>query len=636
MQLPFSKREEIRELDTELIAHIQPQLGISFRDEKYIRAGDGYEAVIYVYGYRKNVGTHWLLTLMNISSSVVILDVSTEDTAEALKAINKSMKEQSSRTKYSREYGDVIDAQERFDEMGGLHVGINEGDALKLVKCRIYVPDSTLFEIDQKVSRIIGSLKGQGFDAGVCIGETKNEWQSMFRPYEKQMDSVYKREGQPVPASILARGNPFHFNSLSDPFGFCYGFASNAMGGSVIFDPFRKDETSTSYSGVVVGKMGYGKSTLLKKMLLDRAIRGDYLRVFDPTGEYRTLTEHLDGKIISLDGSTKAKINALEIFRTDEDPFICYNHHLSKMSTIYRYLRPGADQYDIITFEEILGNLYQKYGLAPDKDDPNKKITGLDPINYPTFSELSIFIRQCREKMEKEDETVSNREKIKRYERIETVIQRTVDNYGNIFDGHTSMQDLTGEQIVVFDIKNLLGMSPEIFDAQLFSALSLCWDNCVSIGAEMKRLYDQGSIRIQDATKFLIILDEAHRIINSGKTAGVEQITTYAREARKYFGGIIMASQSIRDFVPDHSENAAVQMIRTLFELTAYKFIMNQDSNCKGKLAEVFRDALTDHELESVPKLIKGEAILVLSGDRNIRMKIEISEEEEKLFTGGA
>ncbi len=68
MQLPFSKREEIRELDTELIARIQPQLGISFRDEKYISAGDGYEAVIYVYGYRKNVGTHWLLTLMNISS----------------------------------------------------------------------------------------------------------------------------------------------------------------------------------------------------------------------------------------------------------------------------------------------------------------------------------------------------------------------------------------------------------------------------------------------------------------------------------------------------------------------------------------------------------------------------------------
>ena len=97
-----------------------------------------------------------------------------------------------------------------------------------------------------------------------------------------------------------------------------------------------------------------------------------------------------------------------------------------------------------------------------------------------------------------------------------------------------------------------------------------------------------------------------------------------------------MASQSIRDFVPDHSDNDAVQMIRTLFELTAYKFIMNQDSNCRSKLNEVFEKELTENELDYIPRLIKGEAILVLSGDKNIRMHIHISDEEEKLFTGGA
>lgn len=637
MKILFKRNEEEKPVNEGLVSKIQPQLGISFKDDRYIKLGDGYVAVLYVYGYRRNVGLHWMMSLLSIEDSIVDLDVATEDTTQALKAINKSMKEQSSRTKFSKDYGDVIEAQEQFADMDGLYSGITAGDSLKLIKCRIFVSGKTLYEVDTRVSRIINSLRGKNYEVGICIGETKNEWQSMLRPYQKQLESVYKREGQPIPASILAKGNPFHFSALSDPFGIFYGFPSSTGGGSVIFDPFRIGVSSTSYSGVVVGKMGYGKSTLLKKMMMDRASRGDYVRVFDPTGEYKTLTEHLGGKIISLDGSTSGKINALEIFRTDEDPQICYNQHLSKMSTIYKYLRPGADQYDIITFEEILGNLYQKFNLVPDKDNPGKQITGLDPGRYPTFSQLSIFIRQCRESMEKSDEnSVSNTEKIKRYERIETVIQRTVDNYGNIFDGATSMQDLTSERIVTFDIKNLLGMSPEIFDAQLFNALSLCWDNCVEVGSKMKALYDRKEIEIQDTTKFLIILDEAHRIINTRKTAGVEQIAVYAREARKYFGGIIMASQSIRDFVPDHSDNDAVQMIRTLFELTAYKFIMNQDSNCRSKLNEVFEKELTENELDYIPRLIKGEAILVLSGDKNIWMHIHISDEEEKLFTGGA
>lgn len=637
MQLPFTKKEKEQNVDEKLIARIQPQTGISFKDERYIKAGDGYEAIIYVYGYPKDVDHHWLIPILNISNTVSVMDIATEDTAEAMKVINKSMKEQNSRVKYSREYGDALDAEARFVENGRLHTSLSEGDVLKLIKCRIFVPGSTLFELDTRVKEIIGELKGRDFTCGICINETKNEWQSMVRSYSRQMDNVYKRDGQPVLASALARGNPFHFNALSDPYGICYGFTSNTSGGSVIFDPFHNESGRTFYNGVVVGKMGYGKSTLLKKMMLDRAVRGDYVRVFDPTGEYRKLTSYLGGKVISLDGSTGEKINALEIFRTDEDPFISYNRHLSKMSTIFNYLGSGVDKYDIITFEEILGNLYLKFGLAPDKEHPEKQITGLDPMRYPTFSQLSIYIRQCREKIEKdEDISVSAREKIKRYERIETIIQRTVDNYGNIFDGHTSIKDLTGEQIVTFDIKNLLGMSPEIFDAQLFSALSLCWDNCVDVGAKMKAEHDKGEIEIQDVTKFLIILDEAHRIINTEKTAGVKQITIYVREARKYFGGIVFASQSIRDFVPDHSDNEAVQVIRTLFELTAYKFVMNQDSNCKEKLGEVFKDQLTKQELDCVPKLVKGEAILVISGNQNIRMGIEISEEDRALFTGGA
>src|SRR5690625_6641919 len=68
----------------------------------------------------------------------------------------------------------------------------------------------------------------------------------------------------------------------------------------------------------------------------------------------------------------------------------------------------------------------------------------------------------------------------------------------------------------------------------------------------------------------------------------VSFLTDFARESSKYFGGLILASQSIRDFVPDHKDTDTVTKIRTLFELTQYKFIMQQDSNTLDSLRTIF------------------------------------------------
>src|SRR5699024_5403422 len=112
-------------------------------------------------------------------------------------------------------------------------------------------------------------------------------------------------------------------------------------------------------------------------------------------------------------------------------------------------------------------------------------------------------------------------------------------------------------------------------------------------------------------------------------------LTDFAREARKYFGGLILASQSIRDFVPDHSDTDTVTKIRTLFELTQYKFVMQQDSNSLNTLQAVFEGQLTDSELEHVPQLQQGECLLSISGVGNLMLSIEASDEELHLFEGG-
>ena len=76
----------------------------------------------------------------------------------------------------------------------------------------------------------------------------------------------------------------------------------------------------------------------------------------------------------------------------------------------------------------------------------------------------------------------------------------------------------------------------------------------------------------------LILIDESHRWVNTKKQQALELISVYFREARKYFGGIGLASHNARDFVPEGTESA-VDKMKTLFELSQYKFVFHQDES---------------------------------------------------------
>ena len=184
-------------------------------------------------------------------------------------------------------------------------------------------------------------------------------------------------------------------------------------------------------------------------------------------------------------------------------------------------------------------------------------------------------------------------------------------------------------------IQALSSLKDEIFDAQLFSALSLCWANAVKVGSHMKNLYENKKIDFIDVKRFVLFIDESHKTINALKPYAVDQVLVYAREGRKYFAGIGLASQSIRDYVPEGTSNEAYDKIKTLFELCQYKFIMRQDSNSKQMISKIFPGKFTDTEISMIPMLEKGQTILSINGDKNITMQIEVTEEELSVFKGG-
>lgn len=623
--------------DPFLLSRIQPQGGITFNDERFIKTGTGYEVCLHVYKYARHIDFHWLALLLNINNVIATVDVSTEDTDVVKRNLNRSMSEQQSRINSAKSYREALSSETQLNEFKRLYMEIEELDeVVKLITIRLFISGTTKEEVDKTTAAVIKRFAGKGFRAAVFLDENKAEWLSMFQTYSEQQNTPYKRAGQPVTAHDLAAGDPFNFSSLNDPLGTYIGTTRNCNG-IVNFDFFQVDEYRTFYNALISGKMGSGKSTLTKKLFEIQAALGNFIRCFDVKDEYTNLVESLGGKICYLDGSA-GMINILDIMKSsDAGDNINYTRHLSKLRSIYKFLAPDSDAREATEFESVLREFYESVGLTP---QDGREITGLPSAAYPTLSELLNFIDKKIDKFKQSSGNTAGEKveliHIEKLVNVQATIRDLVLNYGSIFDGHSSIANIYGEQIVCFNVKNLANLKEEIFNAQVFNAISMCWDNCIKIGQQMKNSYDRKQIDWRDIIRFLIIVDEAHHFITPRNIPAVEQFSLYMREGRAYFGGLLFVSQNVSDFIPEGTDQEGANAIRKLFENTQYKFIMRQDESALSHLKNIFKASLTESQFASIPKLKKGDCILAISGDKTIDMHIDVSATELELFAGGA
>ena len=632
------KRTKKPERDMNLLNEIKPAGGITFKDVKYITTGSGYEGCIHIYKFPENIDTYWMAKVCNINGTVALVDISTDNMSEVKKNLNKSMKEQVGRRIGARDFAELYDADKRLDEMKRMYDEIKSyNEVIKLVHIRIFLADRSFESLEKKIKNIMDKLEtDSGFLTTIYLNESKSEYKSMTRSYKKQKEEMFFPKGQSLTATGVAHGDPFHFSSLDDETGEFLG--TTPCGGNVLLDIFQKTSTRLYYNFLAIGEMGSGKSTLLKKQFKSNAIKGNYVRTFDISGEFTILTKTLGGKVIKLDGS-EGILNPLEILKAGDDENISFTRHISKVSTFYKFLVGGSvEAEEIAEFEDVLKQLYSSFGLWSD-DRRNIQCTGLPAASYPTFTDYLNFLTESMEVMQNEkyshlEEQVVAKTLLLR-DKIRKVIKNIVDTYGTLFDGHTSIDNILDEQIVTFDISTLKELKDEVFDAMIINIISLCWDNCVTNGKLMLNMLREGKIKLWDVTRFLILIDESHRWLNAKKTHALDLVSVYLREARKYFGGIGLASQRAADYVPEGSDSDAVNKLKNIFELTQYKFVFRQSSNAKKLLYQIFDGELTGTQIEKIPKLEIGQCILLISGDKNIEFKVHLTKDEDMLFSGG-
>ena len=647
----FAKKQEEKNYDPYLMEKMQPEGGISFKNEKYTNVGHGWECCIHIYGYPEELNTHWMGYILNIKNTVAFIDVHTEDMNVVKANINKSMNEQKQREVSANDFETAYDAKMRYEELQRLWVEIQSmGEVIKSIQSRVFVYAYSVEGLESICQEILVNFETNGYKAAIFLNEGKEEFKSMYIPYTQQQKSPYAIDGQVLTAESLAAGYPFHFSSLEDPLGTLLGYTTS--GGMVLFDHFHKDATRLSYSMVVLGKKGSGKSTILKKFGIDRLCRGDFVRFFDIAEEFGEITELVGGKTIKMDGSDGI-INILQILHADEEEHLNYTQHLSKINTWWQLIKPKDKNdvnydYDLAALEDQIQEVYIKFGILPKSGEVEEgvQITNLANEKYPILSDLKKHIDDNIESLKidlrkKENEgDILIQKKLERLDRLSIILKSIVKNYGKMFDGHTSLLNTADEQCINFDFTKIKNMKANIFDAQYFNAISLCWDNAVVNGTYMKNRWNagHGDIDWRDIVRFNIIQDECHRFLNTTKIHAIRQILAYCREDRKFFISFIFATQNIRDFFPVFGDDATeeVMELKTLFGLMQYKFIFQQDPADTEILRSVFDKQLTSLEIERIPSLDQGETIMAINAKQNMELKVELRADEEKVFRGGA
>lgn len=616
-----------------LLPQIQPQGGLDPNDERYLKSGDGYVSCLRVYHYPDHVDNRWLQAISMIDDVIFTIDIATEKPERARRNISKGMEEQQSRMDHARKESEYRDAEFLKSQYEAMYYEIQKmEDIIKLIHTRVYVAAQTIQELDGKVSRVIRSLEGAGFRAAIMINEVMYDYRSMFLPFDDQDKMPNRRKGQAITGVTLGMGLPNHHIMLKDPHGLYWGYTSTS--GVVMLDTSHRTKRRLSSSGVIVGDKGSGKSSTLKKSIEHWAVIGDKVRGIATSDEYNSLITELGGKIIYLDRAD-SMVNPLQIQNVMPREKENFAAHITQMEAFYRCLVPDVNIYELKEFSRLLRRLYAAFGMydVRSEDEPTK---AYGSSAYPVFSDLLSLVRgELYQDLERQilRSNLSDNRKT-HLEHIESILDNLVHTYP-FLDAHSTVQDVTEEQIVFYNLGHIRSMAPELFDAQIATVNGLFHNNMYRSQQKYRDGIDNGVMGYDDVRHYHMIYDEAHEYLNARKLALLEPMNEVERHTRHYFADMWWATQNISDMVPENSSEEGVAHIKSLFQLTQYKIMMRQSAASLPVLQTVFSGQLTAQELNLIPKLEQGECILSITGDRNVHMQIELSERERRLFTGG-
>ena len=425
-----------------------------------------------------------------------------------------------------------------------------------------------------------------------------------------------------LPTMTLSAGFPFTKTNFNDPKGYMLGVDIHTSL-PIFYDIYTLNNSRTSHNMAIISSTGGGKSYTMKKMIVNEFAKGTKLFIFDAENEYKKIVEQNKGEYIDLYSKTGGIINPLQIrfIPSDDD-----NHetketdcplakHLGFLEAFFKTSFETITEKEIIMLLAIVESLYNRKGIF--KNTSINTLRNMKPEDYPIFSELYEYLLEYKK-------SVKSKEEIKIIEQLDILLSRFLTGTDSfLFDGHTNIN--LENDLIAFDLQELLySGNQRLINTQTLNLLTYLNNSIVA------NKINNDKLKQEDKKHIMIIADEFHLFIDEENPEVLRNFGQLARRIRKYTGSLIVATQSIKDFV---GSNSILRHSTAIFNNCQYTMIgMLKEDDLLAYLELFKQNPLTDTQKKFLMSARRGEFLLNIDSKNRLRIWIRATELERKMM----
>lgn len=577
----------------EALRNIVTPMGLAFERAR-LTLGELIGRCYGVIKYPLKVSKGWLRDLVSLPNTIVSIHYQPERSGALVKAIahqvrmerslSESAKDPLERQRSERAAVDGETLLQRMDQ---------ENEVMGTMDLMLMPLAHTEKEFEMACSRVENRIAMLGGSARVTANLQKESFQHMM-PYHPPTEKMSKVLGRVMPLSTLLGGFPFSETGFNDGEGSYFG--TDASGGIVVLDPWKREGERTNSNFLVMGKSGVGKTHAVKHLILSEFMHGTKVIIIDPEREYRDLTRALGGAWVNAAGSG-GRINPFQVRPApegeDEDALNPLARHLKTLEIFLTLYLPELSSIENAALMSAMLELYESFGITWETE-----FTGKLPHHFPTFGSLYELL----------SEKVSKDPGNEVFASLKALIhEAAVGSDHFLWNGTTSIE--MKENILCLDTNELQMMKPSLRSAQYFNLLTYAWE-----------------IIERDRTeRVMVVCDEAYLMIDERVPEALIFLRNAAKRIRKYEGALAIISHSVIDFLAEPIR----QHGQALLDLPTYKVLMGTDGENLRQITEIFH--LTDSEQELLAQQKRAESLFI-AGSKRLKVTFEIPDYKLKLM----
>ena len=396
---------------------------------------------------------------------------------------------------------------------------------------------------------------------------------------------------------------------------------------------------------IISGNPKMGQRSFLLKHTDGLYAKGNYIRNFDANGTFLDQTRQQHGVILDLSGEAN-RINIFQVFPTvtneegtEIDKKKSYNLHIQKLKSIFKLLNSEVTGDDLTAFGDLLNEFYIDEGLwaRNPKLNPEKlKATDLVNEEYPILSDFILYTDDYKRSLMSQNNP--DEIEIKSVNRIYKTFNELLTTNAEMFEGTTEFQDISSEQVVTFDFSGLKG-TPHLLNAQIFSVLSLVSADIVNNGKRCKQLLKANShLTEMDMEHYVVNISEAQTLINPKYESSVELLADMIDSMGENFAGVVLSVNSLRGILFEsgagNHKDPYVTAVQRIFGLMQYRVFAQTDETSIPLLANALAGSMNQSELETLPRLTKGQLFMNIAGVGNLVFNQQLLAPEAQRYGG--